>query len=98
MPTAEELYRKTLALQAENDALRAENAWLKRELFGPGKSEKTDRLQTSLALGETPVAAETPAKVEQISYERVASPRPKRETPAEAFKNVPVKETVPVSL
>lgn len=93
-PTYDELAARARALEAENVGLRAEIAWLKRELFGPGKSEKTDRLQTSLALGETPVVAETPAKVEQISYERVASPRPKRETPAEAFKNVPVRETV----
>jgi transposase len=90
-PTYEELAARLQAMEAEMAGLRVENAWLKRQLFGPGKSEKIDRLQTSLPLEETPTA---PAKVEQISYERVASPRPQRETPAEAFRNVPVKETV----
>jgi transposase len=90
-PTYEELAARLQAMEAEMAGLRVENAWLKRQLFGPGKSEKIDRLQTSLPLEETPTA---PAKVEQISYERVASPKPQRETPAEAFRNVPVKETV----
>jgi transposase len=90
-PTYEELAARLQAMEAEMAGLRVENVWLKRQLFGPGKSEKIDRLQTSLPLEETPTA---PAKVEQISYERVASPRPQRETPAEAFRNVPVKETV----
>jgi len=90
-PTYKELAARLQAMEAEMASLRVENAWLKRQLFGPGKSEKIDRLQTSLPLEETPTA---PAKVEQISYERVASPKPQRETPAEAFCNVPVKETV----
>jgi len=90
-PTYEELSARLQTMESEMAGLRLENAWLKRQLFGPGKSEKIDRLQTSLPLEETPTA---PAKVEQISYERVASPKPQRETPAEAFRNVPVKETV----
>ncbi len=94
-PTYDELVARLQEKEAENVGLRAENAWLKKQLFGPGKSEKTDRLQGSLPLGDTP-AEPVPAKTEQISYERVASPRPKRETPAEAFQNVPVKETVTI--
>ena len=79
-------------LRAELAAVKAENAWLKRQLFGPGKSEKLDRLQASLPLGEVPVVS-VPAKVETISYERVVA-KEKRPLPSEAFKDVPVKETI----
>ena len=92
-PTYDELAAQYKALQAEIVGLRAENKWLKSELFGPGKSEKMDRLQANLPLAETPAEPHAP-EVKQVSYERVASPRPKRENPAEAFKDVPVKETV----
>ena len=92
-PTYDELAAQYKALQAEIVGLRAENKWLKSELFGPGKSEKMDRLQANLPLAETPAVPHAP-EVKQVSYERVASPRPKREHPAEAFKEVPVKETV----
>ena len=92
-PSYTELAARLQEKEAEVVGLKAENAWLKKQLFGPGKSEKTDRLQTNLPLAESP-AAEPPAKVEQISYERVAAPRSQRETPAETFQNVPVKETV----
>lgn len=79
-------------LRAELAAVKAENAWLKRPLFGPGKSEKLDRLQASLPLGEVPVVS-VPVKVETISYERVVA-KEKRPLPSEAFKDVPVKETI----
>ncbi len=79
-------------LRAELAAVKAENAWLKRQLFGPGKSEKLDRLQASLPLGEVPVVS-VPAKVETIRYERVVA-KEKRPLPSEAFKDVPVKETI----
>ena len=48
-PTYEELVARLQTMEAEMAGLRVENAWLKRQLFGPGKSEKLDRLQTSLA-------------------------------------------------
>lgn len=80
-------------LLTELAALKAENAWLKRQLFGPGKSEKIDRLQTQLALPETPSLPAAP-KTETITYQRVAAPKEKRTLPAELFKNVPVKETI----
>jgi transposase len=88
-PFAQELQ----AVRAELAVLKAENAWLKRQLFGAGKSETIDRLQTSLALNE-PVAQPVPPKVELVTYARVAAPKEKRPVPAEAFKDVPVKETV----
>jgi transposase len=80
-------------VMAELAAIKAENAWLKRQLFGPGKSEKLDRLQTSLPLAE-PTPQPLPPKVETITYQRVTAPKEKRPVPAEVFKNVPVKETI----
>ncbi len=94
MPTpAAEPHAQLQELAVELAALKAENAWLKRQLFGAGKSEKLDRLQTSLPLSE-PAPQPVAPKVATITYERLAAPREKRPVPAEAFKNVPVKETV----
>lgn len=93
LPPSIDLATQLRDLQSELAVLKAENAWLKRQLFGPGKSEKIDRLQTELALPETPAAPATP-KTETITYQRVAAPKQKRTLPAELFKNVPVKETI----
>jgi transposase len=93
LPPPTDLASQLRDLQSELAALRAENAWLKRQLFGPGKSEKIDRLQTELALPETPTPPAAP-KTETITYQRVAAPQEKRTLPAELFKNVPVKETI----
>jgi transposase len=79
-------------LRAELAVVKAENAWLKRQLFGPGKSEKLDRLQGSLPLGEVPAISVEP-KVETIRYERVVA-KEKRPLAAETSKDVPVRETV----
>src|SRR5580692_8391123 len=92
MPPAEKLYAENLALKGENSALRSELAWLKRQVFGPGKSEKLDRLQGALPLGE--IAPAAPARTEAIRYERTVQTREKRPVPAELFKDVPVTETV----
>jgi transposase len=93
LPPSTDLASLLRDVQSELAALRAENAWLKRQLFGPGKSEKIDRLQTQLALPETPSLPAAP-KTETITYQRVAAPKEKRTLPAELFKNVPVKETI----
>lgn len=92
VPTPEVVLAQLQELRAELAAVKAENAWLKRQLFGPGKSEKLDRLQASLPLGEVPVAPVAPV-VETISYERVVA-KEKRPLASEAFKDVPVRETV----
>ena len=39
-------------LKQENSVLRAQIEWLKKQLFGGGKSEKLDRTQLLLKLGE----------------------------------------------
>jgi hypothetical protein len=50
-------------LREENAVLRAQIEWLKKQLFGPGKSEKLDRAQLLLKLAELEkltAAAEAP--------------------------------------
>ena len=82
-------------LKQENAVLRAQIAWLKQKLFGPGQSEKLDRAQLLLTLGELEKlagAAEQPKAT--VTYERAAGPAPKRTLPAESFAHLPVKETV----
>jgi cell division septum initiation protein DivIVA len=52
-PTYEEL-------RQENDLLKQEIDWLKRQLFGGGKSEKIDRDQALLALNEMEARSDHP--------------------------------------
>lgn len=89
------------AAQAERDALREEVVllksqleWFKRNLFGTGKSEKIDALQTRLGLDMPESSASEPAK-QKIAYERSAA-KAKRTVPAEHFEKVPVAETVEI--
>ena len=80
------------ALRDEVADLRAQVEWFKRNLFGAGKSETLDALQTRLKLYEEAAQPEATApKKERISYER-AKPT-KRDLPAERFKDLPVLET-----
>src|SRR6266700_4300190 len=91
MPPAAQVFEEIRLLKQEIDTLRRELAWCRAELFGPGKSESLDRLQTTLPL----VTPSTPAPVKTVAvaYERT-TPREKRPVPAETFQDVPVKETV----
>jgi hypothetical protein len=84
-------------LRQEIAVLRAQIEWLKKQLFGGGKSETLDRAQLLLKLGELEKLAQapTPAK-EQISYERERAAPAKRTLPAESFAHLPVKETVEI--
>jgi hypothetical protein len=91
-PTAND---EVTLLKQEVVALRAQIDWLKRQLFGPGKSETLDRLQAALALGEAAVAV-APAKTETIRYERTVASKEKRPLPAETFKDLPVAETIEI--
>jgi transposase len=95
MSTTATLDEVTL-LRQEVTVLRAQIEWLKKQLFGPGKSEKLDRAQLALQLGELEklVAEERPT--ETVTYERTAGPAPKRTLPAESFAHLPVKETVEI--
>jgi transposase len=81
-------------LKQENAVLRAQIAWLKQKLFGPGRSEKLDRAQLLLALGALEKLAAGERPTETIRYERLTGPAPKRTLPAESFAHLPVRETV----
>ena len=73
--------------------LNEQIAYLRKQLFGAGKSEKLNNAQLLLkleALEEQVKAAEQPRQ--KIAYER-AKPK-QRQAPAEHFKHLPVKETV----
>lgn len=83
-------------LQEEIAHLRAQIAWLKQQLFGPGKSEKLDRAQLLLRLGELEKLAAPARPVETISYERTPGPAAPRSVPAASFAHLPVKETVEI--
>jgi transposase len=81
-------------LREEIAHLRTEIAWLKKQLFGPGKSETLDRAQLLLTLGELEELAAAERPVETITYERAKGPAAPRPLPAENFAHLPVKETV----
>ena len=82
-------------LKQENAVLRAQIAWLQKELFGPGKSEKLDRAQLLLKLGELEKLAAASTPRQTITYERTVSPE-KRPLPAESFAKLPVQEVVEI--
>ena len=104
MPPAEQLYAENCALQArlqesctENALLRQQIAWLKKQLFGAGKSERLDRAQLLLKLEQLQQEASRGAgRTETISYQRTTGARAQRTTPAETFAHLPVQETVTI--
>jgi transposase len=81
-------------LKQEIAVLRTQIAWLKQQLFGPGKSEKLDRAQLLLKLGELEKLAGS-ASTQTITYERTAA-REKRPLPAENFARLPVQEVIEI--
>src|SRR5215469_9640673 len=95
MPPAEELYAENIELKIENSKLRANIAWLRKKLFGGSQSEKLDRAQLLLALGELEAQAARAGKIETITYQRQkADAQAKREASRKAFEKLPVAETI----
>ena len=94
MTTAAPALAEVQLLKEEIAHLRTQIAWLKQQLFGPGKSETFDRAQLLLKLGELEKLAATVRPVETIQYERPKGPGTPRTLPAENFAGLPVKETV----
>lgn len=82
-------------LKQEIAVLRTQIAWLQQQLFGPGKSEKLDRAQLLLKLGELEKLAAASAPTQTITYERSAV-REKRPLPAENFARLPVQEVIEI--
>jgi transposase len=96
VPPVEELYAEYLELKAKVALQEAQIAWLKKQLFGGGKSESLDRAQLLLKLGELEKVAAPAPSVQTITYERTSTAKQPRAVPAEAFAHLPVKETVEI--
>ena len=95
MPPAEQLYAEVIELKIELAGLRAQIAWLKKRLFGGGQSEKLDREQLLLALGELEAQVAQADKTETITYQREKpDAQAKREASRQAFEKLPVTETI----
>lgn len=103
MPPLAELPAAYLALERERDALQGtvldlqrQLEWLRRQVFGPGKGEKLDRLQLLLKLQgvEAELAAKAAAPKQEVSYERRCPKPEKRAAPAELYAKLPVSEVV----
>lgn len=93
----EQLQAENSSLREELAVLKAQIAWLQRQLFGPGKSEKLDRAQMLLQLQALEGQAEAlEATSETIHYERKKGKRAARKPTAENFAHLPVKETIEV--
>src|SRR5690606_4021326 len=95
MPPIEAVLEENRSLKEEIVHLRAQIDWLKKRVFGGGKSEKLDRAQLLLQLEALEKLEETARKTETISYER-QKPSKARQAPAEQFKDLPVVETVEI--
>lgn len=94
MPPAEQLYAENLELKGVVAQLQAQVAWLKKQLFGGGKSEKLDRAQLLLRLGELEKLAAAARPAQTLTYERAAPQA--RTLPAETFAHLPVRETIEI--
>jgi len=97
VPPIEAVLAENDSLKQEVAQLRAQIAWLKKRLFGGGRSEKLDRAQLLLQLEELEKrAAEQSERTEQISYERRVSQPAARTMPAENFAHLPVRESIEI--
>lgn len=79
-------------LELEVVQLRQQLDWFKRNVFGTGKSEKLDALQTRLGIDDEEAPVVEPRK-QKVSYERKKAKKPRRSA-EEQFEALPVVETV----
>lgn len=93
MSVAEAVIEENQQLKLEIHLLKEQIAWLKKQLFGAGKSERLDAAQLRLQLDALERQLEGTA-TQSITYERRAPTAGKHETPAERFNDLPVEETV----
>ena len=75
--------------------LRANAAWLQKQLVGTGEGEKVDFSELQLKLdGLMCRLEESEAKL--VQHERWKKARERRPVPAETFAHLPVKETLEI--
>jgi transposase len=90
----EALKGKVVSLEETVAELQAQLAIFKKQIFGSGRNEKQDKAQLLLKLGQLE-AKIAEVKMERISYER-RKPGAPRQSPAELFEGLPVKETIEI--
>lgn len=92
------LKQQVAALNERVAVLLTQIAWLKKQLFGPGKGEKVEKGQLEMKFDELQNLLEqtTEAQAKLVQYERREKAREKRRLPAETFAALPVAETVVV--
>ncbi|MGF1453666.1 MAG: IS66 family transposase, partial [Opitutales bacterium] len=95
MPCADAVWEENQRLKLEVSLLKEQIAWLKKQLFGSGKSERLDAAQLRLQLDELEALVER-HEAQSITYERRKPKAGKHEAPAERFQDLPVEETVVV--
>jgi hypothetical protein len=86
-------------LKLELAKLRAQLEYYKRKLFGGGQSEKLDRAQMLMALGELETAAQKASQLETITHSRekgANDAQARRERDRQAFEKLPVTETITI--
>lgn len=93
MPPVEAVEAENVQLRVENTLLREQVAWLRKQIYGGGKSEKLDEAQLKLKLEQMEARLEE-QKTQTVTYERNAAQARKSEPPKERFKDLPVQETV----
>jgi len=96
VPPIEQIVAEYPLMQQEIAALRAQIQWLKKQLFGRGKSETLECAQLQLQLAELEKLAPRERPTATVTYERATGAVPKRTLPAESFAHLPVKETVEI--
>lgn len=78
-------------------ALQRQLEWLRKQVFGGGKSERLDSAQLRLQLEELEAKIEQQDQKQTVTYERQRPQAKAHELPAERFKNLPVEKTTVIT-
>jgi transposase len=91
-------YQALRAKESELEQLRAQIAWLRKQVFGAGKSEQLDRRQLELALQglEARLAEAEQAAASEPAPKTKSPQRPTRPSRQERYGNLPIEETVTI--
>lgn len=95
MKTLAQALAEVQFLETELAAVRAQLAWLKQKVFGPGQGERFDRAQLLLQIEALEKLVPAPAPKRAVAAHERAPAQP-RTAPAEAFAELPVAETLEI--